>query len=129
MAKPASRPLVYVADEPDGDPTQALTPERIKAASRRHPGLFDKFRFAYGADPKRADPKHLAEASAKVDAAVADLQKFRVKAAVKVPEGFTKGAIDAFESHRKGQLKVCDDQDRRLAAARQRLKEVAALLK
>jgi len=73
--------------------------------------------------------KKVAEASAKVDAAVADLQKFRVKAAVKVPEGFTKGAIDAFESHRKGQLKVCDDQDRRLAAARQRLKEVAALLK
>ncbi len=53
MAKTASRPLVYVADEPDIDPTQAITAERIKSAARRHPGVFDKVRFAYGLDPKQ----------------------------------------------------------------------------
>ena len=53
MARTASRPLVYVADEPDGDPAQAITAERIKQASRRHRGVFDKVRFAYGLDPKQ----------------------------------------------------------------------------
>jgi phosphoglycerate dehydrogenase-like enzyme len=52
MAKTSSRPLVYVADESDPEPSQAITAVRIKAAARRHRGVFDKFRFVYGPDPK-----------------------------------------------------------------------------
>lgn len=52
MAAAKSRPLVYVAEALDADPGQALTQARIKAASRKHKGIFDKFRFAYGLNPK-----------------------------------------------------------------------------
>jgi phosphoglycerate dehydrogenase-like enzyme len=52
MPAEKSRPLVYVAEALDADPTQALTQARIKAAARKHKGVFDKVRFAYGLKPK-----------------------------------------------------------------------------
>lgn len=52
MAKATSRPLVYVADESDPAPAHAITPARIKAASRRHPGVFGKVRVVHGPNPK-----------------------------------------------------------------------------
>ncbi len=53
MPSPAQRPLVYVADTPASGPSHEISRARIRAAARRHAGLFDKVRFAYGL--KRAD--------------------------------------------------------------------------
>jgi len=52
MAKAPLRPIVYVADKPDTAAAHAITPERIKAAAKRHPGIFDKVQFVHGLDPK-----------------------------------------------------------------------------
>ena len=52
MAKAATRPLVYVADKPDTGPAHAITPARIKAAAKRHPGVFDRVKIVYGLNPK-----------------------------------------------------------------------------
>jgi phosphoglycerate dehydrogenase-like enzyme len=52
MAKKASRPLVYVADKPDTGPAHAITQARIKAAAKRHPGVFNRVDIRYGLDPK-----------------------------------------------------------------------------
>jgi phosphoglycerate dehydrogenase-like enzyme len=52
MARKASRPLVYVADKPDTGPAHAITPERLKSAAKRHPGVFDKVKIVYGLNPK-----------------------------------------------------------------------------
>lgn len=52
MAEKASRPLVYVADRPDTGPAHAITPARIKSAARRHPGVFNRVKIAYGLNPK-----------------------------------------------------------------------------
>jgi phosphoglycerate dehydrogenase-like enzyme len=49
---PSTRPLVYVADRPTTGSAHAITKERIRAAARRHPGVFDKVNFAYGLNPK-----------------------------------------------------------------------------
>jgi phosphoglycerate dehydrogenase-like enzyme len=49
---PSTRPLVYVAEKPTTGDAHAITKERIRAAARRHPGVFDKASFAYGLDPK-----------------------------------------------------------------------------
>lgn len=51
MAESASRPLVYVADSPASGPAHEISRARIRAAARRHPGLFDRVRFAYGLKP------------------------------------------------------------------------------
>jgi phosphoglycerate dehydrogenase-like enzyme len=53
MAATSQRPLVYVADSPASGPAHEITRARIRAAARRHPGLFEGVRFAYGL--KRAD--------------------------------------------------------------------------
>ncbi|MBM3523759.1 MAG: D-2-hydroxyacid dehydrogenase [Alphaproteobacteria bacterium] len=52
MAKTSTRPLVYVADENDPVPEQAITPARIKQAARRHPGVFSRVRVVHGPDAK-----------------------------------------------------------------------------
>ena len=52
MAKAATRPLVYVADKPDTGPAHAITPARIKAAAKRHPGVFDRVKMVYGLNPR-----------------------------------------------------------------------------
>ncbi|MFO0292992.1 MAG: D-2-hydroxyacid dehydrogenase [Rhodospirillales bacterium] len=48
MATAASRPLVYVADSPASGPTHEISRARVRAAARRHPGLFERVRFAFG---------------------------------------------------------------------------------
>jgi phosphoglycerate dehydrogenase-like enzyme len=52
MAKTPSRPLVYVADRPDTGSAHAITPERIKAAAKRHPGVFNRVKIVHGLNPK-----------------------------------------------------------------------------
>jgi phosphoglycerate dehydrogenase-like enzyme len=52
MAKSSRRPLVYVADKPDTGPAHAITPARLKAAAKRHPGVFDRVRIVHGLKPK-----------------------------------------------------------------------------
>jgi phosphoglycerate dehydrogenase-like enzyme len=53
MARSEARPLVYVADTPESGPAHAITPERIRAAAKRHKEVFARVRFAFGLD--RAD--------------------------------------------------------------------------
>ncbi len=48
MAKVSPRPLVYVADEPDAGSAHAITQTRIRAAARRHPGVFARVRVVHG---------------------------------------------------------------------------------
>ncbi|MBL8696809.1 MAG: D-2-hydroxyacid dehydrogenase [Alphaproteobacteria bacterium] len=52
MPKPATRPLVYVADEPAPADAHAISPARIRQAARRHPGVFSRVRIVHGPDPK-----------------------------------------------------------------------------
>lgn len=46
---------LHVENEPDGQPIHEVTPARLQAAARRHPGLLGRLRVTYGSDPARLD--------------------------------------------------------------------------
>ena len=46
---------LHVENEPAGEPIYEVTPARLRAAARRHPGLLGRLRVTYGSDPARLD--------------------------------------------------------------------------